>query len=328
MVNKRYLKLCILFLGTGFTIYWCNRLWSFSRYAWRQSYADFTISRIQDRGSDDNATKPRLQTAIPKIIHQTWKTDVIPTQWMATRASCRRLYREFKHILWTDKTIRDLITSTYPWFLKTYDSYPYDIQRVDAARYFILDSYGGIYLDMDVGCVNSIRKVLLNYPFILPITEPVGISNDVLISIPHHPFIQEVISQLKEWNVGCGSPYFTVFFSTGPAFLSYQAGRYLEKQSALEGDGISESQEVIYFLAHDIYASGVFYHITGNSWHYGDAKILSFIYYNLYTVMVLGISLCTILWCYIKSDCKSMIFRFLKIISDRKKRHASRDKGG
>ena len=40
----------------------------------------------------------------------------------------------------------------YPWFLPTYQSYPYAIQRVDVLRYFLLHSLGGVYIDLDMGC--------------------------------------------------------------------------------------------------------------------------------------------------------------------------------
>jgi inositol phosphorylceramide mannosyltransferase catalytic subunit len=40
----------------------------------------------------------------------------------------------------------------YPWFLETYDSYLYAIQRADSLRYFLLAHYGGIYLDLDDVC--------------------------------------------------------------------------------------------------------------------------------------------------------------------------------
>lgn len=39
--------------------------------------------------------------------------------------------------------------SRYPWFLETFDSYPYPIQRADAIRYFVLHHFGGIYIDLD-----------------------------------------------------------------------------------------------------------------------------------------------------------------------------------
>src|SRR5947208_4237900 len=44
--------------------------------------------------------------------------------------------------LWTDAKARYLIEKEYNWFLETYDSYPYMIQRADVIRYFVLAHYG------------------------------------------------------------------------------------------------------------------------------------------------------------------------------------------
>lgn len=51
--------------------------------------------------------------------------------------------------LWTDDKSREFIATEYPWFLETFDSYPYPIMRADSIRYFVLAHYGGIYVDMD-----------------------------------------------------------------------------------------------------------------------------------------------------------------------------------
>jgi len=88
---------------------------------------------------------------IPKIIHQTWKNNTIPTKWKEYHQTWKNKFPEpeYKHILWTDEDNRKFIKDNYEWFLKTYDNYPKNIQRADAIRYFILYHYGGIYADLD-----------------------------------------------------------------------------------------------------------------------------------------------------------------------------------
>lgn len=54
--------------------------------------------------------------------------------------------------LWTNEKARNFIAKEYDWFLETYDNYPYPIMRADAIRYFILNHYGGIYIDLDDVC--------------------------------------------------------------------------------------------------------------------------------------------------------------------------------
>lgn len=72
-----------------------------------------------------------------------------------------------EYMLWTDASSREFIAEQYPWFLDTFDSYPYPIQRADAIRYFILHYYGGVYLDLDIGCLRRLDPLLV-YPVILP----------------------------------------------------------------------------------------------------------------------------------------------------------------
>lgn len=51
--------------------------------------------------------------------------------------------------LWTDADAREFIEKEYPWFLETFDGYPFNIQRADSIRYFVLYHFGGIYIDLD-----------------------------------------------------------------------------------------------------------------------------------------------------------------------------------
>ena len=84
-------------------------------------------------------------------------------------------------MLWTDAKSRQLIADHYSWFLPTFDGYKYPIQRADAIRYFVLHRFGGIYMDLDVGCLRPIDP-LLDFEVILPKTIPVGVSNDLMVS--------------------------------------------------------------------------------------------------------------------------------------------------
>ncbi len=115
--------------------------------------------QMDDAGSRNSIAENEVQTnssiefraELPKIIHQQWKDERIPQKFVKWRTKWLKLYPEpeYEHMLWTDKTGRELIEKHYPWFLSTYDGYEHNINRADAARYFILDRYGGIYADLD-----------------------------------------------------------------------------------------------------------------------------------------------------------------------------------
>ena len=104
---------------------------------------------LANHSAPADADQPRSQ--IPKVIHQTWKTEELPERWRASRQQCMDLHPDYEHILWTDAKSRAFIAEHYSWFLPTFDAYPYAIQRADAIRYFVLHRYGGIYMDLDMG---------------------------------------------------------------------------------------------------------------------------------------------------------------------------------
>jgi mannosyltransferase OCH1-like enzyme len=134
---------------------------------------------------------------IPRIIHRMWANDeFIKRDNLEITQSfirCNSLYhrKNWTTILWTDESIRNFLQKHYSHshFISTFDAYPYTIQRVDAARYFILYHYGGVYMDMDIGCFST-KDIgdFVNYmeasgkQVALPQTEPVGLSNDVMIA--------------------------------------------------------------------------------------------------------------------------------------------------
>lgn len=60
---------------------------------------------------------------IPRIVHQTWKTDILPERWVAVRKDCMRMLPNYEFKMWTDASSRAFIQAEYPSFLATWDSY-------------------------------------------------------------------------------------------------------------------------------------------------------------------------------------------------------------
>ena len=46
---------------------------------------------------------------IPKIIHQTWKTNDIPDEWKDFQENIKTIFWDFEYKLWTDEDNRQLI---------------------------------------------------------------------------------------------------------------------------------------------------------------------------------------------------------------------------
>jgi mannosyltransferase OCH1-like enzyme len=139
-----------------------------------------------------------------------------------------------EYFLWTDEVSRQFVATHYPSFLQMYDSYKYPIQRADSIRYFILHHFGGIYMDLDIGCRRRMDGLLQgDWEAILPITKPVswasdvstgagpalifqvGVSNDLIFSSKGSAFMEDVVHGLPAFNHEWVTNYPTVMFSTG-----------------------------------------------------------------------------------------------------------------
>ena len=151
-----------------------------------------------------------LTDRIARIIHQTWKDENIPNRWLELQATWKKHHPHWEYRLWVDGDLRELIRVDYPWFLPTYDSYREHIKRVDAARYFIMHKYGGLYADLDFECFQPMDKLVAAGDLVLA-PEPAEhkdiqivkdrgldqvICNAWMASRPGHPFWDHVFREL------------------------------------------------------------------------------------------------------------------------------------
>ena len=182
--------------------------------------------------------------------------------------------------------------------MSTYTSYTYPIQRVDALRYHLLHHYGGIYLDLDISPYHSLTP-LLYHPSVACRTDPTGISNDFLGSIPQHPFYAHVISQLEAYNRNWLVPYITVMYSTGPLFFSVMWIEYLHGLGGAEGHPMDQVRVLMKTEKWgDSY--GLFKNVQGGSWHGRDLEVIFWMERHWIVMTILGfavaISVVWLLW--------------------------------
>ncbi|KAK5263290.1 hypothetical protein LTR96_011289 [Exophiala xenobiotica] len=152
----------------------------------------------------------------------------MPADWEEARQTCIDANPDWKDMLWTEETSRDFIRRSYPWFLNTYDGYRFPVQRVDATKYFLMLHYGGIYLDLDNGCLQSLEPLLY-----LPTWTTDGgrgaLSNNILGSVPATAFWRLLTDSLIRYNYNYLFPYITISYASGQWFetaiwQTYHAG--------------------------------------------------------------------------------------------------------
>lgn len=228
---------------------------------------------------DETPQKRNATIEFPRLIHRMWPNDEFlkqdNTEITRNFNRCIDLHKEnFTTILWTDVSIKNWMQSHYPQFISTlFDAYPFQIQRVDAARYFILYHHGGVYMDMDIGCFKT-KDIgdLVTYmeasgkQVALPQTDPVGLSNDVMFAKKNSQFFKKAIDALPTKNRWFGIHYLTVLYSTGSLYLSllYFNQKPLErKQIAIIPPRLYSKRGTRYFL-----------HFHGSTWHGKDQWIV------------------------------------------------------
>lgn len=159
---------------------------------------------------------------IPKIIHQTWKTETIPSKWIPLVNKVRNLNPDWEYRLWTDYDNDAFVKKEFPEFYDTFKGFSRGIMRADVIRYLIMLKRGGVYLDYEVLQAFDFgdHKLILPLNRSLHSGDPQDeLGNCIFASAPGHPFWKDVITDLKQ-NPPIVSDYLQIIEATGPAFLT------------------------------------------------------------------------------------------------------------
>lgn len=235
---------------------------------------------------------------IPKIIHQTWKTNDIPEEWKFTPEEWKYFHPDWLYLLWTDDDIEEFINLFHPDYMGIFSDFKYGIQRADAMRYFVLYDYGGVYSDLDILPKRNIEEFIKNGSDIFFVFSPNlnYFSNFFMISRKGHPLWlrmwEELGKEIPKWAVG---KHMEVMCSTGPHMVNrvildekYIIGflpRRLFAPVSVEDDSskIDTDESVIVML-------------PGQSWCEMDSKIYNFFFKHRVKLIVLAFLLSVLLW--------------------------------
>ncbi len=176
---------------------------------------------------------------IPKLIHQTWKTDAIPDRFKAWSATWSRHNPQWQRRHWSDRALLDFVAQAFPEFLELYCSFAEGVKRADAARYLLLYKFGGVYADIDTECLASLDVLLDEERVVLslepsthwhPIAAVRGLPhlvfNGVIASPPGHPFWLHVLERLRANRLANN-----ILDATGPCLLTASCLSYQSPKS-------------------------------------------------------------------------------------------------
>jgi mannosyltransferase OCH1-like enzyme len=215
-----------------------------------QVLTKFTYDSVQRRECEKSLDYP-----FPMVIHQMYSSTDLPHEMEMWRKECMMLNKDWEFKLWTDDSILNFIEVSYPHLLGTYLGYDKKIKRIDAARYMILHSYGGVYYDLDMTCLRPFTPRMFSktntfyvsrhfedddidsaHLDIKPVLIKGRCANAFMAAPERHPFLGTLLEALPSTR-----KLENVLDATGPIFLTQNIDR-------AQGRGIFE------FSKHKIYA--------------------------------------------------------------------------
>ncbi|GJM15793.1 MAG: hypothetical protein DHS20C13_11200 [Thermodesulfobacteriota bacterium] len=171
--------------------------------------------------------------AIPKILHQTYKTHEIPAQLEEYRRKLIELHPNWEYRFYGDEECRDIVEQHFPSFLPVYDSYSAPAQKADIFRIIVVYALGGFYLDIDIECIKSLDP-LCEFRCVfaeeLTITQEqatelghrdlLRVANYMFGSEPGHPFLLHILKRIAQESERDITSENDVLESTGPGLVT------------------------------------------------------------------------------------------------------------
>jgi len=189
-------------------------------------------------------------TGLTKHIHQIWLQGEakLPPNYAAYSKKYKELNPGWQYTLWDENSISELITTTYPHLLSTWEGYEYWVMRVDLGKYAILNSQAGLLIDMDTeplrpfsSFASLTHKSLRSFDDFLDMThgEPtvlhhantffrrlIGVkkvtnNNFIYIPYPNHPFTALLLKRAccTAKRMPYDFKFYYILGSIGPLFL-------------------------------------------------------------------------------------------------------------
>lgn len=185
------------------------------------------------------------QQKIPKIIHQFYEDPSGPPKILASLSNTwKELHPDWEYCFWNKEAIEKFMIEHFSELIPVYNNFTHPVQRWNAMRYLILYHIGGLYVDLDCECIESIEPLLINSVCCLGLepvatadryNEPFIIGNAFMASIPKHLFFKTVfdnVFSITEKKEGENEDV-EIFESIGPFMLTRLYDAYANKQDII-----------------------------------------------------------------------------------------------
>lgn len=178
---------------------------------------------------------------IPRIIHQLWEDKIpLPDVFLEFANTWKKFNPSWKYVFWDKTKMYSFINEYYPNYIYVLQEYKYDVQRWDVIRYLILYKFGGVYIDFDYECIESLDNLLGDKDCCFGL-EPeehamifqknIVISNAFIAIRPKHPFMKLILETVKHSSSVSDEKLKYVLETTGPHLLTNLYEKYSLKEN-------------------------------------------------------------------------------------------------
>ena len=167
---------------------------------------------------------------VPKIIHQTHKSNIVPRNMGKAFSSWIVTNPEYEHRYYTDSDMDVIMEQTHPRVRAAYDKLCTDYpsagaMKADLFRLVLMYEYGGVYTDADTYATTPLRNIIQeNDEFVSGVGARRDLHQWIIITIPQHPFVQEALFGTV-FSIMNKKPYVFEHW-TGPLVYNRSISRY------------------------------------------------------------------------------------------------------
>lgn len=173
---------------------------------------------------------------IPKIVHQTWRSDSLPSIFQKINEANKKMNTAFEFKIWSHKPgppdIDEFIKKEYPDIYDIFNDAKYGVQKADIARIAILYHYGGVYIDLDILSLKKLEELVdFDSDNVYMALEPAEqtkrifgsdkvLCNAFIVTPPKHPLFKQALEEVKNLVKRHNTAVYNVFNAFGADLIS------------------------------------------------------------------------------------------------------------
>jgi alpha 1,6-mannosyltransferase len=97
---------------------------------------------------------------IPRLIHRIWISDPLrfPVEARSSVASFQSRNEAVLQLVWSGQACAEFVDAYYPSAAKAFRALPHAVLQADLFRYMVLNTFGGVYSDIDTTLLRSVDE--------------------------------------------------------------------------------------------------------------------------------------------------------------------------